>query len=56
MISKVDPRGDRSRWRGEGVGWKADNSEKGILVGVAHRPEELLDVVHCVERMTSGAN
>ena len=56
LVSVVDPGGVGSRRGGEGVERDEDNSEEGILVRGVHQPEEFLDVVHCLERMTSVAN
>ena len=53
-ISVVRPGGRGRRRGGEGVGRETNNPEERILVTNAHRPEELLDVIDSVERMTSG--
>ena len=55
-VSVTDPGRVRSRWRGEEVGRDADNYEEGVLARGVRGPEELLDVVPCVERMTSGVH
>ena len=53
-VSVEGPGRARSRRREEGVGGDANNPEIGVLVTGAHRPEELLDIIDCVERVASG--
>ena len=56
LVTEEVPGGVGRRWAGEGVERNTDDTEEGFLVANAHRSKELLDVLHCVVGVASGAH
>ena len=55
MISEISPGRVESRSTGKETRWDTHDSEEGVLGRSEDGPEELLNVIHCKTRVTSGA-
>jgi hypothetical protein len=55
LIPEISPGRIKSRIAGKEIGGNTHYSEEGVLGRSEHGPEELLNVVYCKMRVTSGA-